>query len=155
MPYCTIADTYLHGSLPKGTLYSFSTIPTSAQVTSLLSYVCREIDGRLSAVGLATPVVQATSPIAYAILTDLNALGAAAKALRLAYTKTEPNTSDWVDTLRKEYQTRLDSICASPSILSDASRSSSNVGKSGTNDLWNVDTPDDITKHRFYRGQKW
>ncbi len=155
MAYCTITELSIHGT-PAGKSYSGTTRPTSAEVTgSIIPYVYRHINGRLDAVGVTTPIIEADSPEAYATVKDLNALGAASKALRIAYTKQDPNKSDWVDDLRKEYKDRLDEICKNPAMLKDHAGYGSNVGLSGTDKLWNVETPDKITEHRFYRGHDW
>ena len=152
--YCTVAQVEAEGS-PAGKVYTTTGKPTITQVEGFCSQIYREINSRLATVGVSTPVSITTSPISYALMTDLNALGAAAKALRIAFSRAEPNKSDWVDELKQDYLDKLQWYCDNLSALSDAATDSANTVLSRTADLMDVDDPDDITEHRFYRGQIW
>lgn len=79
--YCTLAQVQALNA--QRTPYAHDTIPTRAQVTGYMSAVAAEIDTALSANGVTTPV---TTPAAFLeMITELNAVGAAAKAEQAGY----------------------------------------------------------------------
>lgn len=160
MAYCTISNLKKYG-INAGKPFPKSTSGialTQDDVNDLISFVYREINSLLNAAGITVPVVQATYPDAYALLTDINSLGAAAWVQRNGYSvQSEQNASKHSTTLMDEYKERLKSVVKDTKLLIDAGgiSTSKNTCLSRTKDLQDLEDPDDITEHRFYRGQEW
>lgn len=110
--YATFDD--LHGLAPQLGRFTPTSKPTLEQVTTFLGDVAREIDGLLTGMGYAVPIVEATSPIAYARVRALNAWGALALAIvarSIGVTNPDEQGAGYV---RKEYTRRLTALRESP-----------------------------------------
>jgi hypothetical protein len=81
--YCTLTDVI--GINPKR-IYTVSSTPTIAQVTSFMAQIAAEIDSILQGRGLTTPVT--VTPEFVAWLSALNARGAAAMAEQAMFPET-------------------------------------------------------------------
>lgn len=106
MSYCTLSD--VQELIPKFTISDTST-PTQTQVESLIAKVAVEIDAVLEAQGFTVPV---TSPANFVLwLKNLNALGAAARAMQGMFPSTteKDSTPAW-QTFRKDYKEGLEAI---------------------------------------------
>lgn len=84
MAFCIIDDVYLVG-VHAGTTYTANTTPNISQVNSWIDKIALDIESRLSAAGVIFPIDSVASPKAYALLKDLNAIGAAAEAEALIF----------------------------------------------------------------------
>ena len=108
--YCTIQDVEAKGTV-HGTganaVYSATTTPTADQVRARIAFRATEIDGRLSLVGVSVPVDPTVSPRAFTLLGDLNAIGAAADAMQIAYFRSNPNKSEAPKLLIEQYENVL------------------------------------------------
>lgn len=145
--YCTITDMVVHGT-PANKPYSATTKPSIIEInTTIIPYIYREINARLSSAGVTVPAVSADSPEAYALCADINALGAAAKALRIAFPK-RGNERDWIDDLKADYERRLKTIGEDTASLIDASGMNTDEGVpwAETNDLWEAADSADIAE---------
>lgn len=110
--YATLDD--LHGLAPQLGRFTPTSKPTLEQVTAFLADVAREIDGLLTGMGYTVPIVEGTSPIAYARVKPLNAWGALALALvarSIGVTNPDEQGAGYV---RKEYERRLKALRESP-----------------------------------------
>jgi len=106
MSYCALSD--VQELIPKFSISATST-PTSTQVESLIDKIAVEIDAVLEAQGFTVPV---TSPANFVLwLKNLNALGAAARAMQGMFPSTadKDSTPVW-QTFRKDYQEGLEAI---------------------------------------------
>ena len=153
--YCSISDVQSYGT-NAGKPFDAVKPPTITQVQGFIDQTARYMDSRLRKVGVTCPVVLATSPIAYALMQDINILGAAGRTQQVSFRRAEPTKSDYGTELLAEFERRLDDLCEDPSVLSDAGGiAAANLCKSRTHDIADYDDPDDLTEHRFYRGQEW
>lgn len=110
--YATFDD--LHGLAPQLGRFTATTKPSLEQVTTFLADVAREIDGLLTGLGYTVPIVEATSPIAFARVKALNAWGALALAIvarSIGVTNPDEQGAGYV---RKEYARRLQALRESP-----------------------------------------
>ena len=72
-----------------------NTIVTTANITSFISQIDREIDNILEKNGLSTPVAQTDDPKLYARLQDLSKWGATAMAFRVIFPAGEHSMGWW------------------------------------------------------------
>ena len=129
MAYCTISDVEAKGTL-HGKPYSDSpsSVPTASQVNDRITFRAAEIDARLSIVGVTVPVDPRVSPLAAALLRDLNATGAAGDAQQITYFRSNPSKSESAATLLDQYERQLNRIAGDntrkipgdPRLLQDA-----------------------------------
>lgn len=110
--YATFDD--LHGLAPQLGRFTPTSKPTLEQVTTFLADVAREIDGLLTGLGYTVPIVDATSPIAFARVKALNAWGALSLAIvarSIGVTNPDEQGANYV---RKEYERRLKALATAP-----------------------------------------
>ena len=132
MAYCDITDVQGKGTM-AGRPFSPVSNPTQAEVQARIDYRALEIDSRLSVVGVTVPVDAMTSPLAYQLVSELNALGAAADAQRIVFMRTSPNESYSAGVLESTYKELLlmyagdgkSTNPGNPTLLRDAVLSSS------------------------------
>jgi hypothetical protein len=123
MAYCDIDDVYavgVHGSQT----YDENTTPTEDQVEFAIDDIAEEIDGKLYSAGVSVPIILATSPKAYAKLTRLNAIGAAAYAESITWreinTRSPESDKNTPSYYQKRFEERLKWYCEAPDRLEDA-----------------------------------
>lgn len=110
--YATLDD--LHGLAPQMGRFTPTSKPTLEQATTFLADVARELDGLLGGMGYAVPIVEVTSPIAFARVKALNAWGALALAIvarSIGVTNPDEQGAGYV---RKEYERRMKALRESP-----------------------------------------
>lgn len=126
MSYCDIDDVYMvgvHGS----TEYNDNSTPTEDQVNYMIAKIAREIDSTLFSAGVTVPVDETTSPQAYALLTDLNAMGAAAEAEKVTWNQInaiDPSDGYTPGVIASDYTKKLKMYAQYPIKLIDAVLSS-------------------------------
>ena len=95
------------------------TVVTDEDVCAYLSEVSDEMDGVLRRLDFTVPIVNADSPISFAQLRDINAIGAAA-LVEEAYASARGQESGRAKELQSLYQYRMDRIVAHGALLLDA-----------------------------------
>jgi len=118
MSYCT--STYVQIYV-KRVQFSESTKITPQDVENYSENISRQMDAQLSTKGLTVPVNVVSSPLSYALLQDICALGSAALTERIAsYTGSARSPSEHADILFEQYKLRMQELLDDPSMLSDA-----------------------------------
>lgn len=147
MAYCVLADLVQEGHLSNKS-YTATSKPSTSDVQGYIDRYARRIDGKFRAVGITVPILLATSPIAYAIVKDINREMAAAKADMVMFKLSEPKRFQAAVDVMKELIEELNFYCNNPLGLSDAEGIDTSQGEfySTTDDLWDVDDPDDIVE---------
>jgi len=111
--YATATD--VSDLAPQIGYFSVTSKPSLAQVTAHCEDVTREVDAVLHGLGYQTPIVLATSPIAYARVKTLVAWAGLAFALAsrtLGVANPDDHGAGWA---RKEYERRLAALRSSTS----------------------------------------
>jgi hypothetical protein len=154
--YCTVAQVEAHGT-PHEKAYNTTQKPTITDVENECAKIYRRINAALAKAGITVPVSSVTSPLAYALMTDLNSLGAAAQAWKRQYGSSGPKKSERGAELWAQFEKDLADYCEDTDSLQDASGvDSGNTVLSRTADLKDTDlTSDTIDEYRHYRGQEW
>ncbi len=116
--YCTVADVQrLNSQRDYGS-------PGSKlgrdDIFEIIEDIGDEIDGGLRRAGFTLPVLEASSPIAYALLGVLNALGAAARAEDSIFMQSSPNQSTHGQVLNKSYEGMSEGVYLGRILLYDA-----------------------------------
>lgn len=88
MSYCQVSDVV---ALAPGVEISNTSKPTAGQVTTTIADLERELNAQLTRLGYSTPVVQATSPLAFQVIKNKLAHAVLAQVLRArAYGSSSP-----------------------------------------------------------------
>lgn len=137
MAYCTNADVAAQNS--ARTPYSVSTTPTSTAVDDFIDQIAGEIDTRLAAKGVSTPVAAPATFVAW--LLNLNALGAAALAEMAAYPEADggQGSTPQGERLWKMYQQGLAAISKGDAIPPEAVTTSERLLARS----WQTENPED------------
>jgi len=170
MAYCTTADVILSG-VHGNTTFTTATVPTSNQVTEAINKIAREIDSKLYSSDVTVPVDSTTSPNAYALLKDLNVIGAAAEVERIAFNEYDQKTPEdmkAIGSYRNQFESILREYCEYPVKLRDAVLGSSHkllwtkeksTPWSGTMDRYDYDRTDEEEENslepEFKSEDKW
>lgn len=153
--YCTVAQVESWGT-PHGKPYNSTAAPTVTDVGTECEKIYRRINAELAKAGITVPVVAADSPLAHALMADLNSLGVAALCWKRQFGSSGPKKSDRGAELWEQFLTDLEGYCTDTDSLQDAAGlSSGNTVLSRVADLKDTDTPATIEEHGFYRGQEW
>lgn len=116
--YCAITDVERLNPRRK---YTGEAILDENDVENFIDDVAYEMESALRAVSVEVPVSSTTSPLAYAILTSLNALGAAAKAENAEFSASNPlGESEHGIKLQMAYDALLNQITTGELILGDS-----------------------------------
>lgn len=88
MAYCQVSDVV---AVAPGVELTNTSKPTSGQVTTIIADLERELNAQLTRLGYESPVVQATSPLAFQVIKNKVAHGVLAQVLRArAYGSSSP-----------------------------------------------------------------
>lgn len=136
MGYCEVAD--VQRLNPQRDYGGTGSALNNPDIQEIIDDIAREIDERLRAVRFTLPIVLADSPIASAMLSVVNALGAAAIAEDSVFMQSIPDQSTHGEVLREQYQGLLDQICGGTLRLGDAEGGPlyiSDIAMSGSSEL--------------------
>ena len=88
MAYCQVSDVV---ALAPGVEITNTSKPTSGQVTTIIADLERELNAQLTRLGYSSPVVQASSPLAFQVIKNKLAHAVLAQVLRArAYGSSSP-----------------------------------------------------------------
>ncbi|HYE86257.1 MAG TPA: hypothetical protein VEA16_07870 [Vicinamibacterales bacterium] len=88
MAYCVVSDIV---ALAPGVEITNTSKPTAGQVVTMIADLERELNAQLTRLGYSTPIVQATSPLAFQVVKHKLAHAALAQVLRArAYGSSSP-----------------------------------------------------------------
>lgn len=129
MPYCQVSDVVAVG---PGVEISATSKPTSGAVTVMIANIGRELDAQFTRLGYVSPVIEATSPKAFAVIKHKVAHAALAEVLRAkAYGAGNPNDQG-ADAAQKVFDSWLKALkdVNDPTELpDDATRTDENTEK--------------------------
>jgi len=95
MAYCQVSDVV---ALAPGVEISNTSKPSAGQVTTIIADLERELNAQLTRLGYSTPVVQATSPLAFQVIKNKLAHAVLAQVLRArAYGSSSPKDQGATD----------------------------------------------------------
>lgn len=129
MAYCQVSDVV---ALAPGVEISNSSKPTAGQVTTIIADLERELNAQLTRLGYGTPVVQATSPLAFQVIKNKLAHAVLAQVLRArAYGSSSPKDQGADDAQRvfDNWLKALKSVADPTELPSDATRTNETVEK--------------------------
>lgn len=136
MGYCEVADVARVN--PQRDYDSAGSALDNPDIQEIIDDVAQEIDERLRAVRFTLPIVLVDSPISYAVLSVVNALGAAAIAEDSTFMQSSPDQSTHGEVLHEQYQGLIDQICGGTLRLGDAEGGPlyiSDIAMSGSSEL--------------------
>lgn len=119
MSYCTVNEVSSLGT-NSGKPYGDTSVPTATEVTVFADESYNEINGRLADIGFTVPIVEATSPISFSKVKEINKIGAAYRAEGVTYRRATRQEVTRYDQLKKDYEAKLQEIEDRPGILVDA-----------------------------------
>jgi hypothetical protein len=128
-PYCNASDVSTEIQL----VLSATSVPTEAQVSEFVNQAYAKVEGTVLALGFHPPTSSIDSPISFAILKNLNIIGAAARAYR-AHTKSQTEGTNRERNLQKEFDDGLQDLRDHPQMLTDLAKISGQDSPVGSPD---------------------
>ena len=140
MSYADATD--VRALLPQRTFDGDST-PSIDQVILFCTARSSELDGLLAGTGITTPILEETSPVAFAWCKAAVSYGAAAdaEAAAVAKARSDELEANRLSYLAKRWQTMTDALIAGDVTLTDAPTASAESGRTRTRGGFTGSTP--------------